>query len=197
MLRILQEFGLTFIPLFVAIDAIGILPFLLPLSLDLKASERTRMIRLAMVTAFGLGLGFIIIGKGILMILGIKVADFLVAGGLILLLLAAKDLVTGKMLEAQSSLSIEAGVVPLGTPLIVGPAVLTTLLLLTDQYPIIIVITSFVLNLLLAWLIFAQANKIVHFLGQGGIRAASKIASLFLAAIAIKMIRQGLLEILG
>lgn len=197
MLRILQEFGLTFIPLFVAIDAIGILPFLLPLSLDLKASERTRMIRLAMVTAFALGVGFIIIGKGILMVLGIKVADFLVAGGLILLLLAAKDLVTGKMLEAQSSLSMEAGIVPLGTPLIVGPAVLTTLLLLSDQYPIIVVITSFVLNLLLAWLIFAQANRIVWFLGQGGIRAASKVASLFLAAIAIKMIRQGLLEILG
>lgn len=197
MLHILEQFGLTFIPLFVAMDAIGVLPFLLPLTGDLEASGRTRVIRLAMTTAFVLGLGFIAIGKGILMLLGIKVADFLVAGGLILLLLAAKDLITGKMLEAQTYSGVEAGVVPIGTPLVVGPAVLTTLLLLTDQYPIIVVVISFILNLLLAWLIFAQATKIVAFLGQGGVRATSKVASLFLAAIAIKMIRQGLLGILG
>lgn len=197
MLHILEQFGLTFIPLFVAIDAIGVLPFLLPLTGDLEASARARVIRLAMATAFGLGLGFIAVGKGVLMLLGIKVADFLVAGGLILLLLAAKDLVTGKMLEARNYSGVEAGVVPIGTPLVVGPAVLTTLLLLADQYPIIIVVISFILNLLLAWLIFAQATKIVAFLGQGGVKAMSKVASLFLAAIAIKMIRQGVLEILG
>ncbi len=197
MLHIFREFGLTFVPLFVAMDAIGVLPFLLPLIGDLGISGRTRVIRSAMITAFGLGLGFIIIGKGVFLLLGIKVADFLVAGGLILLLLAAKDLVTGKIFETQTYSGIEIGVVPIGTPLVVGPAVLTTLLLLIEQHSIIIVITSFLLNLFLAWLIFAQANKIVAFLGQGGVRAASKIASLFLAAIAIKMIRQGFLEILS
>ena len=168
MLHIFQEFGLTFIPLFVAINAIGVLPFLLPLVGDLEVSSRARVIRLAMVTAFGLGIGFIVVGKGVFMLLGIKVADFLVAGGLILLLLAAKNLVTGKMLEAQLYSGDEVGVVPIGTPLVVGPAVLTTLLILTEQYSIVIVIISFILNLLLTWLIFAQANRIVAFLGQGG-----------------------------
>lgn len=197
MLDILRSFALTFVPLFVAMDAIGALPFLLPVTQNLEASQRTRVIRMAIVTALALGMGFVFIGKGILFVLDIKIADFLVAGGLILLLLAAKDLVTGRMFEGQARAVAEAGVVPIGTPLITGPAVLTTLLLLVDQHSIIIVITSFVFNLLLTWLIFSQANRIVAFLGQGGVRATSKVTSLFLAAIAIKMIRQGVLGILG
>jgi multiple antibiotic resistance protein len=164
----------------------------------MKAKERSRTVRLAVITALGLGLGFVAIGKGIFIFLGIEVSDFLVAGGLILFLLAARDLITGKMVEAQASVGADMlGVVPLGTPLVVGPAVLTTLLILVDQYSIIIVIVSFILNLAIAWLLFAQANRVVAFLGQGGVRATSKIVSLFLAAIAIKMIRQGVLQVLG
>jgi multiple antibiotic resistance protein len=198
MLQILQEFGLTFVPLFVAMDAIGVLPILVPLTQKMKAVERSRTVRLAVITALGLGLGFVAIGKGIFIFLGIEVSDFLVAGGLILFLLAARDLITGKMVEAQASVGADMlGVVPLGTPLVVGPAVLTTLLILVDQYSIIIVIVSFILNLAIAWLLFAQANRVVAFLGQGGVRATSKIVSLFLAAIAIKMIRQGVLQVLG
>ena len=59
------------------------------------------------------------------------------------------------------------------------------------------VIISFIVNLAIAWLLLAQANRVVAFLGQGGVRATSKIVSLFLAAIAIKMIRQGILAVLG
>jgi len=197
-LQILQEFGLTFVPLFVAMDAIGVLPILVPLTQGMRAKERSRTVRLAVITALGLGLGFVAIGKGIFIFLGIEISDFLVAGGLILFLLAAKDLITGKMVEAQASVGADMlGVVPIGTPLVVGPAVLTTLLILVDQYSIIIVIFSFILNLAIAWLLFAQANRVVAFLGQGGVRATSKIVSLFLAAIAIKMIRQGILQVLG
>ncbi|HIE17835.1 MAG TPA: MarC family protein [Dehalococcoidia bacterium] len=197
-LQILQEFGLTFVPLFVAMDAIGAIPILLPLTQGMRARERARLIRLAVMTALGLGLGFVLIGKGIFVFLGIEVSDFLVAGGIILFLLAAKELITGKMMEAQVSIGDEMlGVVPLGTPLMVGPAVLTTLLILIDQYSVFIVIASFIINLAITWLLFAQANRVMAFLGQGGVRATSKIVSLFLAAIAIKMIRQGVLEVLG
>jgi multiple antibiotic resistance protein len=197
-LQILQEFGLTFVPLFVAMDAIGVLPILVPMTGEMKPKERSRTVRLAVVTALVLGLGFVAIGKGIFLFLGIEISDFLVAGGLILFLLAAKELVTGKMFEAQASVGADMlGVVPIGTPLVVGPAVLTTLLILIDQYSIIIVVVSFIINLAIAWLLFTQANRVVAFLGQGGVRATSKVVSLFLAAIAIKMIRQGVLAVLG
>jgi len=197
MLNILQEFGLTFVPLFVAMDAVGVLPILVPLTQDMKPAERRRTVQFAVITALGLGLGFVAIGKGIFLFLGIEISDFLVAGGLILFLLAAKDLVTGKMVDAEASVGGTVGVVPIGTPLVVGPAVLTTLLILIDQYSVIIVIVSFVINLAIGWLLFTQANRVVAFLGQGGVRAVSKVISLFLAAIAIKMIRQGVLQVLG
>ncbi len=189
---------MTFVPLFVAMDAVGVLPILIPLTEDMKPVERNRTVRLAVITALGLGLGFVIIGKGVFLFLGIEVSDFLIAGGLILFLLAAKDLVTGRMVDAQASVGADmVGVVPIGTPLVVGPAVLTTLLILINQYSIVIVVVSFIINLAIGWVLFTQASRVMRFLGQGGVRATSKVVSLLLAAIAIKMIRQGIMQVLG
>jgi len=195
---IFREFGLTFIPLFVAMDSVGNLPIFLSLTQGVENSERGRAARLAIFTALGLGLGFVAIGKAIFLLLGIEVADFLVAGGIILLVLAIKDLITGKMIETQGSSAAEmVGVVPLGTPLIAGPAVLTTLLILIDQYFVVIVIVSLILNLAIQWLLLRQAKRVVRFLGNTGVNAISKVVMLFLAAIAVKMIRIGVLAILG
>jgi multiple antibiotic resistance protein len=164
----------------------------------MTARERGRVIRLAMITALALGLGFVVVGKGIFLFLGIKVADFLVAGGIILFLLAAKDIITGKMLSEEDLKGAGVvGAVPLGTPLIVGPAVLTTLLILIEKYPVYIVIISFIVNLAIAWVLIAQVNRVMGFLGQAGAKVISKIIGLFLAAIAVKMISQGIIEILG
>jgi len=193
-----KDVGLSFIPLFIAIDAIGVLPFILSLTQDMNPAERPRTIRYAMFTAFALGLAFIGIGEGIFFLLGIAVGDFLVAGGIILLVLAIRHLITGKFVELQPSVSKQMiGVVPIGTPLVVGPAVLTTLLLITQEYFVPAVILAFVLNLAFAWLVFAQANRIARLLREPGLRASSQIASLLLAAIAVMMIRKGLIEILA
>jgi multiple antibiotic resistance protein len=180
-------------------DSVGNLPIFLSLTRDMGASERRRTVRSAMFTALGLGLGFVVIGKAIFLLLGIEVADFLVAGGIILLVLSIKDLVTGKMIETQGSSTGEmVGAVPLGTPLIVGPAVLTTLLILIDlHYSVIIVIVSLILNLVIAFFLFKGVNRVMGFLGRTGTAAISKVVMLLLAAIAVKMIRQGVLAILG
>jgi len=196
-LNFIKDVGLSFIPLFIAVDAIGLLPFILSLTQDMNPAERPRTIRYAMLTAFALGLVFVGIGKGIFFVLGITIGDFLVAGGLVLLVLAIRHLITGKLVELQPSVSKEmVGVVPIGTPLVVGPAVLTTLLLLTQQYSVLAVVLSFLLNLAFAWLIFAQANRVARLLREQGLRASSQIASLLLAAIAVMMIRKGLTEVM-
>lgn len=195
---------LTFIPLFVAMDAVGNLPFLLSLTESMTVQERAKTVRVAIITAAVLGLVFLAVGKTVLVLLDIKVADFLVAGGIILLALSIKDLVAGKIVEDVSKRELVA-VVPIGTPLLVGPATLTTLLLLLDHYSAEysiayatgVILFSLVLNLAAAWLVFAQASRIGGFLGEGGLKAVSKVASLLLAAIAIKMIRLGVVEILA
>lgn len=197
-LKVLQDFGLTFVPLFVAMDAIGVLPIFLPFTHSMDRAGRSKVIRLAIFTALILGLVIVVIGKGIFTFLGIRIEDFLVGGGLILFLLAAKELIMGKLIDERDLDSRDMfGVVPLGTPLIAGPAVLTTLIILVEQYSLYIVIASFLTNIGIAWLLLTQANRVVSFLGQSGIRAMSKIVALFLAAIAIKMIREGIIGIIG
>lgn len=197
-LSLTRELVLTFIPLFVAMDAIGALPFVLAITQDMEPKERTKMIHYAMATALGLGLAFVVVGKGIFLVLGIRVSDFLVAGGLLLLILAMKELVMGRMVEAEAGLGAEtAGVVPIGTPLVVGPAVLTTLLILIDRYSIPMVLVSFILNLVVAWVIFMQGNRIARLMGPAGLKGTSKVVALLLAAIAVKMIREGLFSFLG
>lgn len=198
MVEIIRELALTFVPLFFAMDAVGNLPILLALTQEIEPKHRRRAVHLATLTALGVGLGFVAIGKAIFLLLGIEVADFLMAGGIILLILTIRYLITGKVVETQDvSASVTVGVVPLGTPLVVGPAVLTTLLLLIGKYRIPIVLSSFILNLVVQWVLFRQADRIVNFLGRTGANAISKIVMLLLAAIAVKMIREGVLTILG
>ncbi|MFP3897738.1 MAG: MarC family protein [Dehalococcoidia bacterium] len=197
-MSVLRELGLTLVPLFVAMDAVGNLPIFLALTQGIAPKQRRRVVHLATLTALGIGLVFVAVGKAIFLLLGIEVADFLVAGGIILLILAIKDLVTGKSMDADdSSASGMVGVVPIGTPVVVGPAVLTTLLLLIDLYSVAVVVLAFVLNLAIQWLLFRQADRIVSFLGNTGVSAVSKIIMLLLAGIAVKMIRQGVMTILG
>ena len=193
----LRDLGLSFIPLFVAVDAIGNLPFILTLTQGENTAERRHVIRYAMLTALALGLGFLAIGRGVLVVLGLTPADFLVAGGLILFVLTIRHFTTGKLVALHGSGAKEMiGVVPIGTPLVVGPAVLTTLLLLTPEYGIPTVLLAFVLNLAFAWLVFTQADGIARFMREPGLRAVSQIASLLLAVIAVMMVRKGLMELL-
>ena len=80
-LAILEDIGLSFITIFVAIDAVGILPFILSLTQDITPNERSKVVQYALITAFVLGLVFIAIGRGVFFLLGIEMADFMVAGG--------------------------------------------------------------------------------------------------------------------
>jgi multiple antibiotic resistance protein len=197
MAEISRELALTFVPLFVAMDPVGNLPIFLAFTQQGTARHRKKTANLATLTAFGVGLLFVAVGKAIFSLLGIEVTDFLMAGGIILLVLAIRYLITGKTLETDDiSASEMIGVVPLGTPLVVGPAVLAALLLLMGRHHIVIVLCSFVVNLVIQWVLFRQATRIVAFLGRTGVAAISKVIMLLLAAIAVKMIREGILAIL-
>ena len=186
----LQSFIWTFVPLFIVIDALGNLPFVVSLSEGMSTHERRKMIHVATMTATIVGLAFLFLGQFILSILGISVPSFAIAGGLVLLVLSIKYMTTGRMVEVIKEDMV--AVVPIGTPLTVGPATITTLLLLVSQFKLYMVLLSFALNLVIAWVIFLQSSQIVRFMGQGVLKAWSRVFSLLLAAIAVKMILQGL-----
>jgi multiple antibiotic resistance protein len=188
--NILQSFLLTFVPLFIVIDALGNLPFVISLSEGMSRQERRKMVHLATVTATLVGLIFLFLGQLILRALDISVGSFAIAGGIILLVLSIKYMTTGRMVEAIKEEMV--AVVPIGTPLTVGPATITALLLLATQFPLYIVLISFALNMVLTWVIFLLSNQIARFMGKGGLQAVSRVLSLLLAAIAVSMIIHGL-----
>jgi multiple antibiotic resistance protein len=185
-----HSFVLTFLPLFIAIDALGNVPFVVPLLEGASSRERRRMINVATVTAAMVGLVFLFFGQFILNALNISSGSFAIAGGIILLVLSIRYMTTGHFLEVNKEEM--AAVVPIGTPLMVGPATITTLLVLLQIYPTYIVLVSFAANIVLNWLVFVLSGQIVGFMGQNGVKAVSKVFSLLLAAIAVSMMVRGL-----
>jgi len=192
-----DSFIFTFVPLFIVIDAIGNLPFVISASEGMLKPERRKMINIVVITAAIVGLIFLFLGQFILNVMDISFGSFAIAGGLILLALSIRYMITGHMVESENEVKNEmVGVVPIGTPLTVGPATITTLLLLVKEYPLYWVLISFALNLFIVWIVCMLGNWIASFLGQGGIKAVSRVFSLLLAAIAVSMVIKGL-EILG
>jgi len=190
----LKDICLSFIPLFVAVDAIGLLPLFVSLTAGLGPKEKDRIILQSIVTASGIALGFILVGKAVFHVLGITIGDFMIAGGVILFVIAITDLIS-RAQRRRASLS-EVGVVPLGTPMIVGPAVLTTCLVIIPQYGLVATMISMLLNLILTGALLKMSSRLVAFLGDAGTKALSKIISLLLAAIAVMLIRRGLEQFL-
>jgi multiple antibiotic resistance protein len=187
--EVLKDLPMTFIPLFVAMDPFGILPIYTSITIDLANDEKKKVIRYSTITALTICLAFIAVGEAVFRILGITVDDFKIAGGLLLLVLAIIELVGQKKdyMKAQ-----DVGIVPIGVPLLVGPAVLTTLIVLVDHYGIAPTLISLVLNLILVYMVFSSAQAIIKLIGKNGIFAISKIVALLLAAIAVMMIRIGI-----
>ncbi len=189
MLDFLERLLLAWIPLFVAMDPLGMVPVFLGVTGDLEQRERVAVANQATVTAAAAALGFMFLGKAVFRALGIGVADFQVAGGLILLVLAGRDLVAPERGQAQPQ--PDMGVVPLGLPLIVGPATLTAVLALVDSVGWPATLAALALNLTLVNLCLRFGEFWTRLIGVRGLRALSKVVALLLAAIAVNMIRRG------
>jgi multiple antibiotic resistance protein len=190
-----QNFLLAFIPLFVAIDVLGTLPLFFGLTEGITEKRRKRLVIDATLTALVISLAFLGSGKLLFSFLGITENDFRIAGGLVLLVLAINDLLFSSD-TARKNPETTIGVVPIGIPLIMGPAALTTILILADSYGTIWTVASIIINLIIVWIVFRNADQVLKILGKAGSRAFAKVASLFLAAIAVMMIRVGMTEIL-
>lgn len=183
------KFVIAFIPIFVAIDAIGMVAIFIGLGAGVDEKRRKQEALIGIGTALAISVGFVFLGKLIFKALGITVADFQVAGGLLLLTFAVRDLLD--LGGGKKPTSEDFGVVPLGMPLIAGPALLTALLVLTDSVGAAFTLLSLILNLLIVAVVFCYADRLTKWLGKQGIKGVSKLVSLLLAAIAVSLIRRG------
>ena len=190
---ILRPYILSFIPLFVAVDAIANIPIFLSLVEHSSKSAKKKIVLDAVITATVVAIVFMFVGKWIFSLLGITIPDFQIAGGVLLFVIAVRLLLPG----AQKSLLTSAqdkdlGVFPLGTPLITGPAVLTTTLMMLNSFGVLATLVAVILNMFFVWITLVKADTIIKVIGPYGTRAFSKIMYILLAAIAVMMIRHGI-----
>lgn len=190
----MHDFLLAFIPLFVAVDVVALVPIYLGIGMPLDEPARRRLVVEATLTAAAVGLGFLLIGDAVLSFLGVTVGDFQVAGGLLLLVLSIYELIHPELPLRQPG--AHPGVVPLGIPMIVGPAVLTTLLTVAQTHGYTVTLIAFALNLVTVWIALRWASLIGRVLGEAGCRASAKVFNLVLAAIAVTFVRRGVMAAL-
>jgi multiple antibiotic resistance protein len=195
--EIITKFGslaifLPFIPFFVAFDPLGILPVFVSLTSDMTEVERKKVVRQSTLTAFLVGISFLVAGKSFFELLSITVSDFKVAGGILLFIIAIVDLIFPEKTRIFPKETL--GVVPIGIPLIVGPGVLTLLLISPPAYGYVSTILCLILNLLTVCLVFSHSSRIMRLLKEGGTKGIGKVFALLLAAFAMMMIRTGIME---
>ena len=165
------------------------------LTQGLTVRQKHEIIIQSLITASLVAVGFIFLGKVVFHFLGITMGDFMVAGGVILFCLAMVDLTTQGNTRRQATK--ELGAVPIGTPLIVGPAVLTISLMSIGVHGILPTLMAVFLNIAIVGVVFVYADLLIGFLGKSGSRALSKVMMLLLAAIGVMMVRRGIIEIMS
>ena len=188
----MAAFWLCFVPLFVAVDAFGILPVFLNLTEGIDTREQRKILIQSLITAMAVALVFLAIGEFVLRLLGISVADFMIAGGILLFGLSLLELLTLETHHHGGDVD-SLGAVPIGVPLIAGPAVLTTTLLLLRQHGFLPTVVSLIANILIAGVVLWYSPSLHRILGKAGAKAVSKLASLLLAAIGVMMVRRGIM----
>lgn len=199
----------AFLPLFVAINIPGILPIYIGMTETFTVAERRSLLVRALAAALILAVAMLFAGQVIFDALGITVNDLRVGGGLILLVIAITDLAFGELknrrsgdeeepdLHEGSTSMRDLPIVPLGIPLIIGPGAITTILVSEGSYGWLVTLLAIAINGALVFVAFSFGPRLLGFFGPDASKAVAKVASLFLAAISVAMIRGGIVGMIA
>jgi len=200
-----QKYAEIAIALFLLADPVGAIPVFLTLTSDQTKKEKNRTALIAATTVAAVLIPFVFIGVPLLQILGIRIASFRVGGG-ILILMVAISMMFASPVPRVSKEAVEAAgkhdlaIVPLGVPLIAGPAVLSSVIVYSQQArgayekALLVIIIGLLATSL--WIALRLAQPISKLLGKNGINLVVRLLGLFLSAIAVEFITSGLMELL-
>lgn len=191
LLLVLNALTRSVISLFIIVDPFGNIPIFIGLTERLGREERRKVFHTATVTGFMLLLLFAIAGREILNMFGITLQSFMIAGGILLLIIAIRILVMGGWEEPRLTPE-SVGVVPIAVPLLVGPGAITTTILNLQEFGIILTIVSVVIVFSIVWLTLRYIEPIYKVLGRNGAVIIARVMALLIAAIAIQYIVNGL-----
>lgn len=178
------------IALFIVVDPLGNVPIFMSLTDNMDKSQRRKTFRLAIITGLILLTFFSLVGQNILTLFGITLDSFMIAGGILLLIVAIRLLVVGGWGE-KIEIVESVGAVPIGCPLLVGPGAITTSILNLQTSDIIITLTSVLLTFTIVWFILRYIDPIYRILGRNGSLVITRVMALLIASIAVQYIIEG------
>ncbi|OII63894.1 antibiotic resistance protein MarC [Streptomyces sp. CC53] len=193
----LALFGSLFLTLFVIMDPPGITPIFLALTSGRATKVQRRMAWQAVAVAFSVITVFGLLGQQILDYLHVSVPALMIAGGLLLLLIAL-DLLTGKTDEPKQTKDVNVALVPLGMPLLAGPGAIVAVILavqhadgVAGQVSVWAAIAAMHVVL---WLTMRYSLVIIRVIKDGGVVLVTRLAGMMLSAIAVQQIINGVTQ---
>ncbi len=193
----ISELGKAAIALFIIVDPFGNIPIFMGLTENVPESKRKKVYNTAVIVGTILLLGFAFTGTEILNIFGLSIYSFEVAGGILLLIIAIRILIMGRMhenIESPESL----GAVPIAIPLLVGPGAITTTIFSIQLYETAVpAILAVIIVMAITWVILRYIDKIYKLLGKTGSVIIARVMALLIAAIAVQYILTGITHFVG
>lgn len=183
----------AFIALFVIMDPVGNLPIFISLTKGMPIKEVKRNVDRSIFVAGVLLFVFLFLGLQIFDFFGIDINSFQIAGGIILLIIGILY-VFGASLRYVKHHGNDLSV-PVGTPLLTGPGVITTTIILVKENGTMVTVIAAFLTLLATWLILMNSSRLYKIFGEHWTNAISRIMGIVLAAIAVRFITEGVLNI--
>ena len=183
------------IALFIIVDPFGNVPIFIGLTEKISETERKKVFNTATLVGIILLLVFAFTGQEIFFIFGISLNSFEVAGGLLLLIISIRILISGSLRDSTESPE-SIGAVPIAIPLLVGPGAITATILNLQTFGTLVTIISVLIVLLLTWIILRNVGTVYRFLGKTGSIVIARVMSLLIAAIAVQYILSGISQFL-
>src|SRR3990167_2990201 len=185
----------AFIALFVIMDPIGNLPILISLTKGMPIKEIKRNVDGSVFVAGVLLFIFLFFGVQVFNFFGIDLDSFQIAGGIILLIMGILY-VFGTSLKYVKHHGTDLSV-PIGTPLLTGPGVITTTIILVKENGTFVTVIAAFLALLATWIILLNSARLYKILGEHWSNIISRVMGVILAAVAVKFITEGILNVIG
>jgi multiple antibiotic resistance protein len=194
--------------IFFLVDPFAAIPSFLAITESAEPKRRKRMARKAALTCFIVLASFALGGQLIFKMFGITLPAFEIAGGLILLLIGL-DMLQAKRSATQeatgdteeASHKEDAGIVPLGIPMLAGPGAISSVMVLVGQVPSLwhwemgAILGAIAVTALVSYWVLAGAGRVRQVMGETGIRILVRIMGLLLVALAMQFFVNGLMDL--
>ncbi|MBC7120336.1 MAG: MarC family protein [Candidatus Methanosuratus sp.] len=179
--------------IFAIMNPISVLPVFMSLTDGIDLASRRRIVFKSSLTVFLICVVMALAGNYILTFFNINISSLMVGGGVLLMVIAVEMLGGLPRTKAVDSRE-EVAIVPIATPLLVGPGTMTTIILLSATSPLVVLIMSIIIVVIITYLLLRYSEYLSKLIGSNGIKALGRFMAIIIAAFAAQLVYSGLTE---